>query len=234
VGFDWDPRTKELWFTDNGRDMLGDETALDELNHAPNPICTSAIPIAIRATPPTGFRAQASVLGIRAARREARTARRLARHALLHRHELPAEYRNNIFIAEHGSWNRSKKIGYRVARVVVEGGRVLKHEVFAEGWLQGESGVGPSGGHRGDARRIATRVGTITRERFTASRTAGGSVLQKLLASTECFLVRCPVNKVWLNGLDLALCRAAPPAWLVRILGESHEEEVCAPDPERL
>jgi glucose/arabinose dehydrogenase len=53
--------------------------------------------------------------------------------------QFPAEYRNNIFIAEHGSWNRSKKIGYRIARAVVEGGRVVKHEVFAEGWLQGES-----------------------------------------------------------------------------------------------
>src|SRR5207245_5104174 len=56
--------------------------------------------------------------------------------------QFPAEYRNNIFIAEHGSWNRSKKIGYRVARVVVEGGRVSKHEIFAEGWLQGESAWG--------------------------------------------------------------------------------------------
>jgi len=37
VGFDWDPRTKELWFTDNGRDMLGDELPSDELNHAPKP-----------------------------------------------------------------------------------------------------------------------------------------------------------------------------------------------------
>jgi glucose/arabinose dehydrogenase len=37
VGFDWDPRTRELWFTDNGRDMLGDDIPPDELNHAPNP-----------------------------------------------------------------------------------------------------------------------------------------------------------------------------------------------------
>jgi len=54
----------------------------------------------------------------------------------------PAEYRNNIFVAEHGSWNRSTKIGYRVARVVVEGGRTVKHEIFAEGWLQGRSAWG--------------------------------------------------------------------------------------------
>jgi glucose/arabinose dehydrogenase len=49
----------------------------------------------------------------------------------------PAEYRNNIFIAEHGSWNRSKKIGYRVARVrLAEDGSVISSEVFAQGWLQ--------------------------------------------------------------------------------------------------
>jgi glucose/arabinose dehydrogenase len=56
--------------------------------------------------------------------------------------QFPAEYRNNIFIAEHGSWNRSNKIGYRIARVVVEDGRVVKHEVFAEGWLRGRSAWG--------------------------------------------------------------------------------------------
>jgi glucose/arabinose dehydrogenase len=53
----------------------------------------------------------------------------------------PAEYRNNIFVAEHGSWNRSRKIGYRIARVVVEGGRTVKHEAFAEGWLGADDSV---------------------------------------------------------------------------------------------
>jgi glucose/arabinose dehydrogenase len=56
--------------------------------------------------------------------------------------QFPAEFRGNIFIAEHGSWNRSRKIGYRVARVVVERGKAIRHEVFAEGWLQGESAWG--------------------------------------------------------------------------------------------
>lgn len=54
----------------------------------------------------------------------------------------PAGYRNNIFIAKHGSWNRSQKIGYRIARVAVSGGKVVKHEVFAEGWLQGQAAWG--------------------------------------------------------------------------------------------
>jgi len=51
----------------------------------------------------------------------------------------PAEYKNQIFIAEHGSWNRSKKIGYRVMLVKLNGENVVSYEPFAEGWLQGES-----------------------------------------------------------------------------------------------
>ena len=52
----------------------------------------------------------------------------------------PAEYRNSIFIAEHGSWNRSSKVGYRVMRVVLdETGKVIRQEPFVQGWLQGQS-----------------------------------------------------------------------------------------------
>jgi glucose/arabinose dehydrogenase len=50
----------------------------------------------------------------------------------------PPEYRGQIFIAEHGSWNRSKKIGYRVTLVRLEGNRAVSYEPFAEGWLQNE------------------------------------------------------------------------------------------------
>ena len=57
----------------------------------------------------------------------------------------PPEYRNRIFIAEHGSWNRSRKIGYRVMQAKVEGGKVVDYRVFAEGWLTGErQRVGPA------------------------------------------------------------------------------------------
>jgi glucose/arabinose dehydrogenase len=50
----------------------------------------------------------------------------------------PPDYRQQIFIAEHGSWNRSKKIGYRLSLVRLDGQRVRSYETFAEGWLQGE------------------------------------------------------------------------------------------------
>jgi glucose/arabinose dehydrogenase len=142
VGYDWDPRTKELWFTDNGRDHLGDDLPSDELNRAPKAgmhfgypychqgdttdpefgrkrACSEFVPPEVKLGP------HVASLGMRFYTGKA----------------FPPEYRNNIFVAEHGSWNRSKKIGYRVARVVVEGGRAVKHEVFAEGWLGSDGAV---------------------------------------------------------------------------------------------
>ncbi len=54
----------------------------------------------------------------------------------------PKTYHQQIFIAEHGSWNRSTPIGYRVMTVRTDGKRALSYKVFAEGWLQGESAWG--------------------------------------------------------------------------------------------
>lgn len=55
----------------------------------------------------------------------------------------PQAYRHNLFIAEHGSWNRSSKVGYRVVRVVLDAaGKVVRQEPFVEGWLRGERAWG--------------------------------------------------------------------------------------------
>ena len=54
----------------------------------------------------------------------------------------PLKYLNQIFIAEHGSWNRSDPIGYRVTLVKLENNRPIQYEVFAEGWLQGTEAWG--------------------------------------------------------------------------------------------
>ncbi len=143
VGFDWDPRTKELWFTDNGRDLLGDDLPSDELNHAPKPEMHFGYPYCHQGDipdPEFGRKRSCSEFSPPAVKLGPHVAALGMRFYT--GNQFPAEYRNNIFIAEHGSWNRSKKIGYRVARVVVEGGRVSKHEIFAEGWLQGESAWG--------------------------------------------------------------------------------------------
>jgi glucose/arabinose dehydrogenase len=142
VGFDWQPDTRELWFTDNGRDMMGDDLPSDELNHAPAQGMHFGFPYCHQGdTPDPAFTR-------RSCSEFAAPAVKLGPHvaALGMRFytgaQFPAEFRGNIFIAEHGSWNRSRKIGYRVARVVVEGGKATQHEVFAEGWLQGESAWG--------------------------------------------------------------------------------------------
>ena len=143
VGFDWHPQTREMWFTDNGRDMLGDDLPADELNRAPARDLHFGYPYCHEGSVPdpqfgarhacSEFTAPALKLGAHVAA----LGMRFYTGGMF-----PAAYRNNIFIAQHGSWNRSGKVGYRVMRVELEGNRVAKYEVFAQGWLQGESAWG--------------------------------------------------------------------------------------------
>ncbi len=140
VGFDWHPQTGELWFTDNGRDLLGDDLPPDELNYAPQaglhfgfPYChggTIPDPEYGDLRPCQGFTPPAQPLGPHVAALGMR---------FYTGDMFPEEYRNQIFIAEHGSWNRSVPIGYRLSLVRLEGNQVVSYEVFAEGWL-GENG----------------------------------------------------------------------------------------------
>lgn len=142
VGFDWDPQSREMWFTDNGRDNLGDDAPPDELNRASRaglhfgyPFCHAGDIV----DPQFGehgcseFTAPVQKLGPHVAA----LGMRFYTGA-----QFPAAYRNRIFIAEHGSWNRSRKIGYRVSMVTVENGRATRYETFAEGWLRDESAWG--------------------------------------------------------------------------------------------
>ena len=143
VGFAWHPETREMWFTDNGRDRLGDDMPPDELNHAPRaglhfgyPYChggTLADPEFGKKRPCADFTPPAQNLGPHVAA----LGMRFYTGAMF-----PPAYRNQVFIAEHGSWNRSSKIGYRVALVRLQGGRAVSYETFAEGWLQNESAWG--------------------------------------------------------------------------------------------
>jgi glucose/arabinose dehydrogenase len=143
VGFDWHPATKELWFTDNGRDMLGDDLPADELNHAPKAGMHFGYPYCHQGdTPDPQFGAQRQCAeftppAVKLGAHVAALGMRFYTGTLF-----PDEYRNNIFIAEHGSWNRSQKIGYRIVRVLLSGNQPAKHEVFAEGWLQGQAAWG--------------------------------------------------------------------------------------------
>ncbi|MES1161822.1 MAG: PQQ-dependent sugar dehydrogenase, partial [Rhizobacter sp.] len=138
VGLDWSPVDRSLWFTDNGRDMMGDDVPSDELNHVtkagqhfgypychqgdvPDPEfgklhrCDEFVP------PAAKLGAHVASLGMR----------------FYTGTQFPAEYRGNIFIAEHGSWNRTERSGYRVVRVVLDAqGRVVQQEPFVQGWLE--------------------------------------------------------------------------------------------------
>lgn len=136
VGFTWHPESKELWFTDNGRDALGDEIPPDELNIATKkdenfgyPYCHAGEipdPEFAKGKNCADFKAPAAKLSPHGA-------------ALGIKFNtggmFPEKYRNQVFIAEHGSWNRSKPIGYRVMLANIEGGTVKSYEPFIDGWL---------------------------------------------------------------------------------------------------
>ncbi len=139
VGFTWHPETGDLWFTDNGRDMMGDDMPPDELNRAPEqgmhfgyPYCHGgeiADPELGEGKSCDDYAAPAQKLGPHVAALGVRFYTGTM---------FPPEYQGQIFLAEHGSWNRSKKIGYRVSLVRLEDGAPVSYDVFAEGWLKRE------------------------------------------------------------------------------------------------
>ena len=140
VGFTWHPGTQELWFTDNGRDMLGDNVPPDELNRAPSAGLHFGYPFVHGGDIPDPEFGESVDIN-----QYVKPVQKLGPHvaALGMRfytgNMFPEEYRNQIFIAEHGSWNRSKKIGYRVMLVKLNGNEAVSYETFAEGWLQGDA-----------------------------------------------------------------------------------------------
>jgi glucose/arabinose dehydrogenase len=138
VGFTWKPGTSELWFTDNGRDWLGDDRPPDELNRADRaglhfgfPFCHGgdlvdpdhgSRGICDRFVPPVRqLGPHVASLGVRFYQGEM----------------FPSDYRGDLLIAEHGSWNRSTKIGYRLMRVQLDGEGAPTYEPFVTGFLAG-------------------------------------------------------------------------------------------------
>jgi glucose/arabinose dehydrogenase len=143
VGFTWDPLGNDLWFTDNGRDQLGDDLPPDELNHLTEPGQHFGFPFCHGGDiVDPDFGTDGACASYRA------PAQRLGPHVaslgmLFYTGEqFPAEYRNQIFIAEHGSWNRTAKIGYRISLVRLDENRTAtSYEAFASGWLLGDETV---------------------------------------------------------------------------------------------
>ncbi|SIQ66345.1 PQQ-dependent sugar dehydrogenase [Maribacter ulvicola] len=136
VGFTWHPDTEQMWFTDNGRDMLGDDIPPCELNtvteagqHFGYPFCHGGMvkdpefgdlrPCSDFVAPALQLDAHVAPLGIK----------------FYTGNMFPSEYKGKAFIAEHGSWNRSKKVGYRIMMVQIEDGEAVNSEPFINGWL---------------------------------------------------------------------------------------------------
>lgn len=134
LGIDFHPETGELWFTENGRDELGENRPPDELNRAPTPGLHFGFPHCHgrgivdpvfgegdcdRFTPPEQeLGPHVAALGMR----------------FYTGSMFPAAYRGQIFIAEHGSWNRETPIGYRITRVRLQGNEPVEYEPFISGW----------------------------------------------------------------------------------------------------
>jgi len=137
VGFDWHPETRDLWFTDNGRDWLGDDLPPDELNRAAVSGLHFGFPYWHGRNSPDprygkGHRKEDFLLPeMELGAHVASLGMRFYTGSMF-----PPEYRNRIFIAEHGSWNRSEPVGYRITQVRLDGNRAVSYDVFAEGWLQ--------------------------------------------------------------------------------------------------
>lgn len=138
VGFDWQPKTGALWFTDNGRDWLGNDAPPDELNRAPRPGLHFGYPYCHgRAIADPEFGGKRSCAEFTPPMRElgahvAALGMRFYTGAMF-----PEPWHGRIFIAEHGSWNRIPPLGYRLTTARIERDRVVAYEVFAEGWLNG-------------------------------------------------------------------------------------------------
>ena len=142
VGFDWQPETNALFFTDNGRDYLGDDEPPDELNqwsvkgeHFGYPYCHggeiadpefAADKKCSQFTAPVWkFKAHIAALGLR----------------FYQGKQFPVEYQNQLFVAQHGSWNRTVPQGYRVALIKFDKGKPVSEQDFISGWLTKDGNV---------------------------------------------------------------------------------------------
>lgn len=145
VGFDWHPVTGELWFTDNGRDMLGDDLPAGEINRIsnngqhfgfpyihqgdlPDPDFGSGHSADSYVPPVYNLNAHVAPLGM----------------VFYQGDMFPESYTNTILVAEHGSWNRSEKSGYRVmmGKIAADNAGITEYTPFVEGWLEGQMNWG--------------------------------------------------------------------------------------------
>ena len=142
VGFDWQPGTNSLFFNDNGRDHLGDDVPPDELNQwsdkgedfgypychgsdIPDPELAAGRKCAEFKPPVWQYKAHTAPLGLR----------------FYSGRQFPADYQNQLFVAQHGSWNRTEPQGYKVVLIKFREGKPIAEQDFITGWLQADGNV---------------------------------------------------------------------------------------------
>lgn len=181
VGLAWHPQSKQLWFSENGRDMLGDNVPPEEINRVTAPGQHFGYPYIHAGTladpefgegadpadyqvPVSNFQAHSAPLGI----------------TFYEGKQFPAQYQQALFIAEHGSWNRSKKVGYRISLLQTnKQGQLASDsttvEPFITGWLEGEESWGRPNdvlvAPDGSLLISDDQAGAIYRVRYQASKT---------------------------------------------------------------
>jgi glucose/arabinose dehydrogenase len=142
VGFDWQPETNALFFTENGRDYLGEDLPPEELNqwtkagdHFGYPYCHGGDiadpefgaekPCSQFIPPAWKFNAHTAALGLRFYKGK----------------QFPAAYKNQLFVALHGSWNRDEPDGYKVVLLKFKQNKPVSEENFISGWLAADDKV---------------------------------------------------------------------------------------------
>ncbi|MDH5434996.1 MAG: PQQ-dependent sugar dehydrogenase, partial [Gammaproteobacteria bacterium] len=143
VGFDFHPDTQDVWFSDNGRDMMGDDIPACELNrvsqngeHFGFPYFHAsdvADPEYAKGKKQSNYTPPALELGAHTAP--------LGIHFYTGS-QFPESYSKKLFVAEHGSWNRTKKSGYKVGIATIENNKVVKYETFIDGFMINEETFG--------------------------------------------------------------------------------------------
>jgi glucose/arabinose dehydrogenase len=143
VGFTWHPTTRSLWFTDNGRDWLGEDQPPCELNHAPRAGLDFGFPYCHGRDvkdPEFGNLGECSKIAPPVQALGAHVAPLAVKFYT--GTAFPEEYRNHAFIAEHGSWNRKERNGYRIMLVKLEGEKAVAYQAFASGFNRGNEVFG--------------------------------------------------------------------------------------------
>jgi glucose/arabinose dehydrogenase len=139
VGLDFNPKTKQLWFTDNGPDGFGDNAPPDELNQVTKPGQDFGFPYIFGSSltdPDYGKGWKPADLTAPAYELDPHVA--VLGMKFYSGTMFPQEYRGDVILAEHGSWNSTKKVGYRLTRVHFKGGKPVSYEPFATGFLMSE------------------------------------------------------------------------------------------------